>query len=494
MLPAIVLSILIIIAAVISEIFSRDEILPSEISRKIFHIIAGISTAVSVKIIDDKTILVVFGIAAIIITFILLHLNGFRSIRQSRNQSRGIFYLPVAYTILVVLLFPDFNDIILISMLIFGIADSLAAIGVSIFSKTFYKLTADDKSFLGSLIFFITSAAIVFIYHIYFIDVAYLPILFHSALSLLLFALSFSLILTITEAISSRGYDNFILPIFSAVLLYIFWNSKQSNLIEQFTLGVFLSAVIALASIRFKFLTANGSAATFILAAFIFGLGGWKWAVPIMTFFILSSVLSKIRKKSNESIEAYFEKSGTRDYLQVLANGGIGGVLVIYNQIFPSEVNYYIYLASLSAVCADTWATEIGTLNKRTTYNILNFKKIEQGTSGGVSFAGTLGAALGGFVIAVSGLLWVDFQIISYFLLIITAGLIGSFFDSFLGATIQAQCKCNVCEKITEKNIHCGEITTHHRGYKWLNNDCVNFLAAVFSAVFILLINYFEQI
>lgn len=492
MLPAIVLSILIIIAAVISEIFSRDEILPSEISRKIFHIIAGVSVAVSVKIIDDKTILVVFGIAAIIITFILFHLNVFSSIRQSRDKSWGIFYLPVAYTILVVVLFPDFNDIILISMLIFGISDSLAAIGGSIFSKTFYKLTSDEKSFLGSLIFFITSAAIIFIYHIYFIDVTSLLILFHSVLSILLIALSFSLILTVTEAISSRGSDNLIVPVFAAVLLYIFWNTSQLNLTEQFALGVFLSAVIALISVRFKFLTNNGSAATFILAAFIFGLGGWKWAVPIMTFFILSSLLSKIRKKSNESSETFFEKSGTRDYLQVLANGGIGGLMVIYNQIFPSDVNYYIYLASLSAVCADTWATEIGTMQKRVTYNILNFRKIEQGTSGGVSIFGTFGAVMGCLVIAFSGLFWVDFQITTYFLLIITAGLLGSFFDSFLGATIQAQGKCNICEKVTEKKIHCGENTSHYRGYKWLNNDGVNFLSAVFSAVFILFINYFN--
>ncbi len=492
MLSAIVLSILVIIAAVISEIFSRDEILPSEISRKIFHIIAGISAAVSVKIIDDKTILIIFGIAAILITYFLLRFNVFYSIRQSRQQSWGIFHFPVSYTILIVLLFPTYNDIIFVSMLIFGISDSLAAIIGSIFAKTYYKLTSDEKSVLGSVIFFITSTAIIFSYPIYFIEESSLPTLFNSILDAFLLAFSVSLILTVTEAISSRGSDNLIVPIFSAALLYIFWNTSQLNLTEQFTLGVVLSAVIALISIGFKFLTNNGSAATFILAAFILGLGGWKWAVPIMTFFILSSVLSKIRKRSNESIETFFEKSGTRDYLQVLANGGIGGVLVIYNQIFPSEVNYYIYLASLSAVCADTWATEIGTMQKRVTYNILNFRKIEQGTSGGISIVGTMGAILGSLVIAFSGLLWVDFQIATYFLVIITAGLLGSFFDSFLGATIQAQGKCNICEKVTEKNIHCGANTSHYRGYKWLNNDGVNFLSAVFSSVFILLINYFN--
>lgn len=486
LLSAICLSIIVIIAAVISEIFSRDDVLPAEIARKFVHIVAGITTAYSVKIINDKTVLIVFGSGAILITFLLLYYNTFRSIRQTRKKSWGSFGHSVSYLLLVLFFFPAHDEIIFTAMLVFGISDSFAAIFGSIFSKSFYKLTSDEKSIIGSFTFFFFTSVIIFLFFSFQNSIRS-P---ESILVFTLFVFAISLILTITEAISSKGIDNFLIPIFTIIILYIFKTNSDPGLISQFILGVILSSIVALISVRFSFLTPNGSAATFILAAFIFGFGGFKWALPIMTFFLLSSLLSKIRKKSNHDIETYFEKTGTRDYLQVLANGGIGGILVVYNQIFPAEVNYYIYLASLAAVCADTWATEIGTLRKRTTYNILTFRKTDQGISGGISFVGTLGAILGSFVIAMSGLFWVDMYLVSYLLLIVVSGLLGSFFDSLLGATVQAQGKCGVCEKITEKHIHCGQNTSHYRGFRWLNNDAVNFLASIFSVVFIIIIIY----
>lgn len=263
----------------------------------------------------------------------------------------------------------------------------------------------------------------------------------------------------------------------------------QSNIRpEDFILGMLIAAVVAFISFRVRFLTKSGSIATFVLAGFIFGLGGIKWSVPIMTFFILSSILSKLRKKKNEEVEMYFEKSGVRDHMQVMANGGLGGILVIINAFNPDPFFYLIYISTLSAVCADTWATEIGTWKKAATYNVITWKPVEQGVSGGISIRGTIGAALGSFAIALSGILWINQNYVQYVLLVICAGLIGSIFDSILGATIQAQNKCSVCNKITEKNIHCGVESNHYVGYEWINNDMVNFFSGLAGAVVIIIL------
>lgn len=260
-------------------------------------------------------------------------------------------------------------------------------------------------------------------------------------------------------------------------------------LLNSLLVGFLIAFVIVFLSYKVKFLTFSGSVATFFLAGTIFSLGGIKWSVPILTFFILSSILSKLRKKKNAEIELFFEKSGVRDHFQVLANGGIGGVLVVINFFFPNELYYLLYLSSLSAVCADTWATEIGTWKRTATYNILNFRPIEQGVSGGISIIGTTGAVLGSLAICFSGLIWNSLQLVQYFLVIILSGVFGSIFDSFLGATVQSQNKCNVCSKITEREIHCGEEADHHSGLKWINNDMVNFLSgAAGAAVLIILV------
>jgi len=256
--------------------------------------------------------------------------------------------------------------------------------------------------------------------------------------------------------------------------------------VNSVLIGILFAALVVGISFRVKFLTLSGSIATFILASFIFGLGGIKWSVPIMTFFILSSILSKLRKKKNESVEIYFEKSGVRDYLQVIANGGLGGILVILNAVKHNEIYYMIYLATLSAVCADTWATEIGTWKKTATYNILNLKPVAQGVSGGISLPGTIGAVLGSIAILFSGILWIDISYIHYTILIIAAGVFGCVIDSILGATIQAQNKCSVCNKVTEKIVHCGTEADHFSGYRWINNDVVNFFSGVAGALFLL--------
>ena len=262
----------------------------------------------------------------------------------------------------------------------------------------------------------------------------------------------------------------------------------NTELVQGFLIGTLISAIVAFASYKVKFLTLSGSIATFLLAGLIFGLGGIKWSVPILTFFILSSILSKLRKKRNAEVEIFFEKSGVRDHFQVIANGGLGGVLVILYAIYTNELFYLIYLAALSAVCADTWATEIGTWKKTATYNILNLEPIEQGTSGGISIIGSIGAMLGSFAIALSGIGWIEIAYIQYVILILLAGLFGSFFDSVLGATIQEQNKCSVCNKVTEKQIHCGTQADHFKGYSWINNDMVNFLSGIAGALLIIIL------
>ena len=253
-------------------------------------------------------------------------------------------------------------------------------------------------------------------------------------------------------------------------------------MLPDLALGVILGLFISIVSYKLKLLSLNGAIATFFLAWIIFGFGQVKWTVPILTFFIFSSLLSKLRKKINPKVDSYFQKSDQRDYVQVLANGGFPGILVLLNQIHTSELFYIAYVSAIAAVCSDTWATEIGTLIKSKTFNIINFHQVEQGISGGVSLIGFIGAVLGAILISVSASPWLN-NFSEFMMIIFISGFLGSTFDSVLGSTLQGKFNCVICNKTVDNKIHCGKNSDLISGIKWLNNDAVNFAASLSGGI-----------
>jgi uncharacterized protein (TIGR00297 family) len=252
-------------------------------------------------------------------------------------------------------------------------------------------------------------------------------------------------------------------------------------MVDRFLAAALFGFLIAVASYAARFLTLSGSLATFLLAVIIYGTGGWQWTIPIVTFFLLSSLLSKYGRSRKNAFDQVFEKSSARDWGQVVANGGIPGLVAILSVVYPLYDLYPLYLGALAAVTADTWGTEIGVLTKGKTISILAFKPVEPGTSGGISEYGTIGGAIGATIVALSGYHW--YTELRTTIIIVVGGIAGSLVDSLLGATLQAQYRCGVCGKITERKVHCGQITELFRGLRWMGNDVVNGICALAGAI-----------
>jgi len=113
---------------------------------------------------------------------------------------------------------------------------------------------------------------------------------------------------------------------------------------------------------------------------------------------------------------------------------------------------------------------------------ILNFNTVLKGTSGGVTLLGFVGSALGAGTIALIGMNWLNDFPIHW---IVLAGFVGSFVDSILGGSIQAKFTCSACGKETEKRIHCQMHTSHAKGFKWLDNDGVNFVNTIVGVLIV---------
>ena len=251
----------------------------------------------------------------------------------------------------------------------------------------------------------------------------------------------------------------------------------------QLLVGLILATITSYLAFRAHSLNKSGALAATSVGTIIFGIGGWQWAVLLLAFFITSSGLSRLFKKRKQGLDEKFSKGHERDAGQVFGNGGLATACALLHALYPeSSLPWAGFAASLAAVNADTWATELGVLNPTPPRLITDLRKrVEKGTSGGISAFGTFASLMGSALIAFLASLLTDHW--SLFLPITLAGLFGSFFDSFLGATVQAMYYCPTDHKETEKHpFHtCGTPTVHLRGWKWLNNDWVNFACGAFG-------------
>jgi uncharacterized membrane protein len=82
-------------------------------------------------------------------------------------------------------------------------------------------------------------------------------------------------------------------------------------------------------------LSKSGAVAAALTGGLIFGLGGLAWASLLLTFFISSSALSAAFKGRKIALGEKFSKGSRRDMAQVLANGGLGALLVAGIWAFP---------------------------------------------------------------------------------------------------------------------------------------------------------------
>jgi uncharacterized protein (TIGR00297 family) len=260
----------------------------------------------------------------------------------------------------------------------------------------------------------------------------------------------------------------------------------------QLLLGFLLAIIVSYLAYRARSLDKSGALAATVVGTIVFGVGGWQWAMLLLAFFITSSGLSRMFKKRKQSLDEKFSKGHERDAGQVLGNGGLAMAFVLIHALYPeSSLGWVGFAASLAAVNADTWATELGVLNPTPPRMITDLRKrVEKGTSGGVSFSGTSASLTGSALIAVLAALFTDNW--SLFPLIALSGFAGSLFDSLLGATVQAMYYCPTDKKETEKHpLHtCGTETVHIRGWKWLDNDWVNFACSAFGVAVALLMSY----
>ena len=454
----------------------------TEATRKMVRMLAGLVTALTPLVLHSLWLILIPGLFFAMLDFMPSRRGLFIGIHGSAH--RTLFY-SVSFLVLALFLWHHHKLIFVTAMLILAFSDAADIVGKSVKKPVVLDLGPEKKSLQGSAAMFLATFLIVMI-------------VFQSSTSFGFYDLSLGRILWTAfvvgvmamalQLISVYGSDNLTVPLGSAFCLFYMLTQPRHD-IAIFTLGMLLALLIALLSFRLRFLDGSGSGALFLLGTLVFGVGRWPFSVPILVFFVLSSILSKVGKKRKKKLLSVFEKSGRRDAGQVFANGGVAGLMLLLWYFTRIDFFYVFYIVALAAVTADTWATEIGVMATGQPRSIVNFKPVPMGTSGGVSLAGLFGSALGACLIAVLGFLFPHSSPHVFgwqeAVLVLCAGVFAALVDSWLGATVQAQFQCPACGKVTERKIHCHDHKTEFiHGFLWINNDVVNAFCAVAGVLF----------
>ena len=258
--------------------------------------------------------------------------------------------------------------------------------------------------------------------------------------------------------------------------------------LSNFDIGCGASIAIAFAAQRTRSLTWGGALAAVVVGTATYGALGPRGAAVLLVFFVTSIALSRVGRARKRTRLVDVGKTGARDAVQVLANGGIAAACALAS--VHGDIRFTAAFAgAFAAAAADTWGTEIGTLARGAPRSILTLRPMAAGLSGGVTPIGTLAEIAGAIVVAAASCA-IDRRL---FALVAIAGVAGALADSVLGASVQRLRYCPQCRRRTEREPHvCGANTELVRGWSAIGNDAVNFAATLTgAAVAYFLVPYF---
>lgn len=187
--------------------FKKKYTLKDETSRKLIHILVGLSWFIMVAFFKTTIHLIIPPLTFIIINYLSYKKGLISSMERRTNNSKGTIYFAISYTILALITYfkNDFLPFYGIGALTMTFGDGLAPFIGNKYPQT--KIKDSSKTYAGSLIIMLTSLIIAFLfnsyYHLNYTIFSYLII---------------TLVSPILEFIGLKGTDNLTLPLGLALI------------------------------------------------------------------------------------------------------------------------------------------------------------------------------------------------------------------------------------------------------------------------------------
>lgn len=212
---------------------------------------------------------------------------------------------------------------------------------------------------------------------------------------------------------------------------------------------VLLLIALFVASRLLNIFDLKGSTAALFVGAFVVFTGSLSWLILMLVFSIGAHFATKAWISKKRDLRLQEGTAGERSSSNVIYAAIIGLAISSLNYAhFLSGPYFEMFAISFAVVNADTFASEIGVLDKKV-YLITSLKRVQPGVNGGVSLLGEIAALGGSFIIAITyALLTYPHVNLTAFLLIGSMGFIGCQIDSILGATFENR------EKLTKGEVN----------------------------------------
>ena len=441
--------------------------LPKPYTRKVVHVLVGAEWLILYHHMKDSPIH--FLIVCAVFTALLAidyKLKLLKPMSSDSSNAPGTVYYGLSMTVMAAVSVFVSEAFIPFGIAVFctSLGDGFAGVvGQSI--KKHNPTLYNSKSLLGTLTNFVVCTAVVIAFnHIYSLGLD--PV---GMLSIAFFA-------TEIELVSKYGLDNILLSLgVFALTLFITEYPDAMNYIIPI---LFTPIIIEFVTVR-KSLTTGGVIAAAVADLIVsVSLGNLGFTI-LISFFVFGIITDKYKETANKTEQKPKSTKKGRTVVQVLANSGTALVAAILWFITKRQIFLIAYVAVMAEALSDTSASGIGS-SAKTVFDPFRWKRVANGTSGGMSVLGTVAGLVGASVISAIALL---FGALSLKEALFTAAVafLGMLFDSLLGSLLQGKYTCPICGKAVEKPIHCETKTHLYSGLSFVNNSTVNFLSTVFA-------------
>ena len=429
-------------------------------ARKVLHIgaISCVAHATGITTMEYQEIFEWIVLGAALILSLAVYLGFFNT---DNRKSWGIAFFPwVLWFMLISVPLAQYVHISF-AFWILAWADGFSAIVGRLWGKA---ILWRGKTLVGTVTFMVTTIWLCWLMPI--VPKPWFPM---EVTGILIFALSVAMV----EVLGDNGTDNIWIPIWVFI-----WSLNFENFTQLMgTTNEFYFYLIAIFGLCYwvwkqKWLDISGLfSALLLFLTLIIARIDW---VPLVLFFVLGSLASKLNKTQASDVK----HGKARDVFQVLANAGPIWLLAVLALFWNLERTNLFVLSVMSAALSDTLSSEFGIRWGDRPFSIVTGKPISVGVSGGVTWIGFGGATIGALLMALFGLIFRNITTMDA-VFIVFLGFLGSVLDSILGYWLQEKAEVNgEWTDIVSSN------DTVVKGIKGVNNDAINaFTLTIISVV-----------